>query len=109
MKLNRRELRTLIESLLSESIKDASGKEVDIIIVPSYNGRPATRTYTVEAPEGPLIVDTFEAGSRILVFFYDDAKDDFEEEPRIKTRKIGDATSIHWPGGRHKIEVRSTR
>jgi hypothetical protein len=105
MKLNRKQLRILIESIMSESIKNSAGKIVDEIIVPGYRDRPATRTYTVDHPEGSMTVDAFDAGSRIIVAYKGG-----DHDGKVDTfTKTGTDSVIDYRGGTNTIVVSSQR
>ena len=101
MKLSRKDLRVLIESVISEG-------EVPEYYVPGFRDRPASMTYTIDQKAGELVLDTFDAGSRIYVFFVD--KKDSEGNPEFKKyRNEGAKTSIPWPGGKHKVKLSSQK
>ena len=99
MKLSRKEIRVLIESVINEGNK---GK----YYVPGRRDRPSSYTYTIDHDGNTVTLDTFDANSKIIVTFLD--KKDSEGNPESKRyRNDGAKTDIPWPGGKHRIKVNS--
>ena len=101
MKITRRQLRRLI-------LKEAKSLLKEEYTVPGYRDRPPVREYTIDHNGSTLVLDTFDAGSKIIVTFLDE-KDSEGNPVRKRYKNEGVKTSITWPGGKHRIKLSSLR